>query len=492
VSSAYVVRNTQELAALARRVQQARLRLREAEHAWAKGGCTPRARAEVRLREAKLSTAERRMCEARRAFLAAVDDEESRGAPLEAEPALSSSGFVTFARRQDALASFGARDAGVNVRGLDIAQAPGPDDVIYADLRSDAHKNRPWKVAAGYVLLVAVFLFYFPLVLLVMPMATLSRMESYAPAMASTIRSVSMVAHVWDGVMDSFLLNILMSFLPACVMFIIRRFLCLASHSRQQHALQRWYYWFLVLFVLLVHAIGASLLGTGLVLLRDPLSFFPLLGDSLPKVCHFYLNFLAAQWAVQSMEAMRIPNLLKFLYYRRRYGEHVAREQAEPEDQDYDGIGARSARLTLLLVTALVFGTLQPLVCVVALATFAVARANYGYLLVFAETRKPDAGGACWCAQLLHVLEGLLVYTALMLGMARRHLGPSLLIGGAFVLAAVHVLRFRWGLRRLGRLPEHPEEPGPAARRAGAHYVQPELAEPPARAGPPKRAAHKG
>merc|ERR1719329_1149503 len=71
----------------------------------------------------------------------------------------------------------------------------------------------------------------------------------------------------------------------------------------------------------------------------------------------------------------------------------IAHDLAEPEDQDYYGMGSRSARFTIMLVIAIVFCTLSPLMTVLALINSGLCRLFYGYLFNYAETVKSDLGG---------------------------------------------------------------------------------------------------
>merc|ERR1719440_1029291 len=52
---------------------------------------------------------------------------------------------------------------------------------------------------------------------------------------------------------------------------------------------------------------------------------------------------------------------------------------------------------------------------------FALARLSYGYLVVFAETKKPDLGGVFFVSKLHHMFLGLGIYNILMIGV----LSPS-------------------------------------------------------------------
>merc|ERR1719387_419972 len=131
---------------------------------------------------------------------------------------------------------------------------------------------------------------------------------------------------------------------------------------------------------------------------------------------HFYLNFLPMQWVTHAQNLMRIANLGKYKAWSLVYGEDKGKEKSEPEDQDYYGLGSRSARFTFMLVLTLTFCLLSPLITMLGFVNFWVCRKCYGYLCVFCETKKPDLGGFFYVSQLVHVSEGLFIYIILMGG----------------------------------------------------------------------------
>merc|ERR1719323_2372673 len=98
-------------------------------------------------------------------------------------------------------------------------------------------------------------------------------------------------------------------------------------------------------------------------------------------------------WGTLALNLTRYFNVFKFLTLSSVCREERARELAEPEDQDWYGFGGRSARFTESMVIGLLFCSLSPLIILLTLVNFAICRAVYGYLLVFAETRKSDLGG---------------------------------------------------------------------------------------------------
>merc|ERR1719195_1035611 len=114
------------------------------------------------------------------------------------------------------------------------------------------------------------------------------------------------------------------------------------------------------------------------------------------------------------MNLTRYFPLIKYQAFSKIYGEEDARGMAEPEDQDYYGIGSRSARFTINMVIAIVFGTLCPWISPLAFINFAACRLYYGYLIPFAETKKPDLGGVFWVHMLKHLHIGSLIYILVM------------------------------------------------------------------------------
>jgi hypothetical protein len=475
VSSAYLVRNTGDLPELMQSVEEAKLKVFEVKHRWEQDGYPESGRADVSEGEAELAAATLRFDDARGCVLKAIDKEGAGGPRSEDGSMFSSVGFVTFNEQTDAMLALETIGDTQHQVDLKISQPADPTDIIFAALQGEAEKNILRNSIIGYGLLSLLFFQFVPLVMFIIPIAKVSTMERHLPHFVWLLRKIPGAVQMWDGLTESFLLNILMSFVPTLMMLIFTRFFTLASNSHRQLKLQRWYFWFLTIFVLLVHAVGTTLWTTWVTLVREPWQLFGLLGDNLPRASQFYLNFIASQWAVQSLEAVRIANLAKFLWYRRKYPEAVARDLAEPEDQDYDGIGARSSRVTLSLVVTIVFSTLCPMVCVVGVLNFAMARAIYGYLIVFAETKKPDLGGHFWDTQLQHVLQGLVIYVALMIGVSTHHPWPCAMLNAAMVFVIVTIYQFRQQFRWQIPTPEQLRTSVGDVRFVGVSYVQPEL-----------------
>merc|ERR1719387_1572132 len=162
------------------------------------------------------------------------------------------------------------------------------------------------------------------------------------------------------------------------------------------------------------------------------------------------MNWITFQWVAVCMDLSRYAVLCKFFVTSKSYDQDVAIELAEPEDTDFYGIGGRQGRFALQLVVALVFSTLTPMILVVSVLDFALRRIVYGYLLVFAETRKPDLGGVAWVLTLEQVQQSLLIYWVLMVGVLAHRansVGPVLLAAPSLFFGIYMYLRFTSSLK---------------------------------------------
>jgi len=205
------------------------------------------------------------------------------------------------------------------------------------------------------------------------------------------------------------------------------RFFILKSKNWCQLKLQNWYFWFQVFFVILVTAVGTNLFKFVESVAKNPPSLAMKLADQMPKASHFYMHYLILQCTLQVWGLIRSAQLGKFLAASTIFDEEEARHVAEPEDQDYYGIGSRSARLTIVLLIGIIFSTQSPLIAVLSMAFFFVARLVYGYLIVFAETRKPDLGGAFFVLQLQHLQVGLGFFCIFMTGVLTAKAAPNII-----------------------------------------------------------------
>lgn len=233
-------------------------------------------------------------------------------------------------------------------------------------------------------------------------------------------------------------------------MLLIKQFWTLKSGAWAQLKLQNRYFVFLVTFVICITTVGVSVQRTLKEIIETPSHLLPLMAESLPAASHFYLNYVLVGCFSVVLELLRVVPCITFFFYTRCTSSDVetARSLSEPEDQDFYGMGARSARVALIMVLAIVFSTVQPLMVVFACLYFFCCNIVYAYLFVFAETKKPDLGGAFWLCCLKHLLFALCLYVALMIGILSAQ-GRAGQYAAAGVAPLFVVLSLSWD--RLGQ-----------------------------------------
>lgn len=474
VKSARLVKSTGKLLSLTKKKKELELEVEQIAHKLKSDKDNKDLQDSAKTKKEQLQAAEGELKKERKDV-----DESTKTSPLEFN---LTKGFVTFNSRRDAeLAKMMKFTYESDQYVVEIP--PDPSDILWADLQMNP--LHAWIMSiAGYACIAGVFWAYLPTVVAIAYYTSLETLAEYSATFKSMADDPSTAA-LWDGLVNALALQLLMGFVPTFFMIIFSTFFCIKSGNSLQHKIQDWYFYFQVIFVLLVTAIGSSLLDTLEELAEDPTSIVYLLASTLPLASHFYLNYLPLQWVTHAQNMLRLANLFKFKAFSATLGEAVAVKKAEPEDQDYYGLGSRSARFTFMLVLTLTFCTLSPLITMLGFVNFWVCRKCYGYLCVFCETKKPDLGGFFYVSQLHHVSEGLFIYIILMTGVLLERdltMWPGLIAASGLIFQYLSYNRFktifRWETLSFEDLKKFDVGGSKAERRdPTGEYVQPELVE---------------
>uniref|UniRef100_A0A7S2NDN8 CSC1/OSCA1-like 7TM region domain-containing protein n=1 Tax=Alexandrium andersonii TaxID=327968 RepID=A0A7S2NDN8_9DINO len=360
---------------------------------------------------------------------------------------------------------------GDDVEQWEMFQAPQATDILWADLTQD-DTAKEVRMAIGYALVVLLYFVYMPLVV---------GITNVAKWLDFSQIGLGMVQPFWQGFAPTLGLQFMVAFLPTFLILIFKSFFTCRAEAWQQHKLQIWYFWFQVVFVLLATAVGQNVRGFTQTIVNDPMQIFSELAATMPYATHFYMNFLVLQWMSHGMVFTRYIPLFKFKVAMGLYDEKDSKAFAEPEDQDYYGMGSRSARWSIAMAISIVFGTLCPPINVLGFLTMYLCRIVYGYLFVYAETRKSDTGGAFFVTQMQHMFVTAILYCILMLGVlfARADsYGPGIIAAPALVWTVGSLYKFngyRWEQMPIQELVLVGDT---SKKREGlGKYVQPEMLE---------------
>jgi len=345
-----------------------------------------------------------------------------------------------------------------------VTQADPAPDIIWSDLKV-SEESKGAKKTIGYALVLLAYMAFTPFCVWVTGLADKVDVGVFQP--------------LWALYAPTLGLLIFLSFIPTVLIRIFELMFNFQTEIVNQQQLQIYYFWFMFFFVVLVTAVGSSFKQFGEALLEDPLHFPLVLADKLPATSHYYLNFIASQWLTHGLNLTRYIQISKYLGFRKIWDDEDARRMAEPEDQDYYGMGSRSARFTTNMLIVLVFGIISPFMGVLGWINFFLCRLIYGYLVVYAESRKTDSGGVFYVKQLEHTYFGLFIFTLLMTGIFSKRSPTSIPI----TCAVSSFLFLFWSWRKFklvawvnlpwSQLVEIPEAKHREA--TGGDYVQPEL-----------------
>mmetsp|Transcript_54561 Transcript_54561/g.157836 ORF Transcript_54561/g.157836 Transcript_54561/m.157836 type:complete len:911 (+) Transcript_54561:150-2882(+) len=324
------------------------------------------------------------------------------------------SAFVTFHTRYDACMAIRMVPFTPDREELKVTHAPDPADIVYKDFTTDRMHAKLF-CALGYALLVGLAFVFLPTISFISAKSKTSALAEYFPIVGELERDYPKIASLWNGIAGALGLNIVLGFLPTMLVLITSSCFRLKAYAWAQQLLQRWYFMFLIIFQLFVVTISSSLEAATMDTIENPLSLIHKLSYGMCRTTHFFLSVFVIQWASVGMEVTRYIQLIKYILWKNACeSPEEAHKFAEPEDQDYYGMGARTARYTCFFVIGLVFVSLCPLLCIIAFIYFLFIRLLIAYQVVFAETKKPDLGGEFWVTSMKHCQFGLLVYIMVM------------------------------------------------------------------------------
>lgn len=361
----------------------------------------------------------------------------------------ATNGFVTFKTRrasQKALSTRLRADDGSFVMSV----PPDPTDIIWSDLAMPAVERDALQFI-GWGLIAGLFFAFMPIVLAISNLANIENIEKI-PFMHSALAPggfLESFKSTITGQLASLGLTFMMSMLPTFLMWIFNGFFYMKANRWAQLELQKFYFWFLVFFVLLTTSVGSSVFDFLSEMAQSPFMIFSILAEKMPLTTHFYMNYVVMQWVTHSMNITRYINVTKFFIFARFCDRERARALSEPEDQDYYGMGSRSARFTLIFIIGVVFGTICPLLCFFTFINFFLCRGIYGYLMNYAEQRKPDIGGLHWAEQMDHAHIGVVIYIILMTGILLQRattIGPGVVSAVSFLWWAISYYKFSHSL----------------------------------------------
>lgn len=300
-----------------------------------------------------------------------------------------------------------------------LAVAPDSHDIIWNSIGQTNLELQARKYTV-FATVVALFLFWFPVVVLINSIANVQTLRLVFP-------NITLLGRSWlvmiQGFMSTIALKGFMALLPTIFYWLGLMEGCVYE-SQVQSSIQHRLFLFNFMFVLLVTIVGQSVFSVADQLLTTPSGrVFEVLADALPMASDFYLNYLTLHLLVLGMHLSRVTDIVKFkcLQFVLSTEEAAARIHDPAES-----VGSLYARWTIVFGIGVVFATVQPVMVPVCGFVFFVAACVFQYRLLYVEPWKWDSGGVHWPQALTHICCALLLFQFTILGVfTRRHMGQT-------------------------------------------------------------------
>mmetsp|Transcript_60085 Transcript_60085/g.143163 ORF Transcript_60085/g.143163 Transcript_60085/m.143163 type:complete len:785 (+) Transcript_60085:135-2489(+) len=348
----------------------------------------------------------------------------------------------------------------------EISRPPEPLDIQWHDLQQDPNAETV-RTVLGWSLTIGLMFAYLPAVIGIQNLA-------------NTITFPGMIDRLWKLVAPTMGTLIMVAMLPTFLLLIFKMCFTLTGAQFSQSKLQKWYFWFQMLFLVLIAAIGRDFTSFARSA-AQPVELIRQMADTLPTSTHFFMNYFTLAYMTKALVLLRHVPLMKFLLASRIWPPEEAKKLAEPEDQDYYGTGGRMSRWTIFLAIGIIYGTMSPPVNVLAFLLFAEIRLSYGFLLPFAEKKKPSTGGEFWVTSLYHIQIANIIYGLVMAGILLRRsytMWPCYftLPAPIFVILSQYRFfkKFQWESLPMGRMMEA-DKKNIKPRQLEGDYRQPAL-----------------
>ncbi|KAF2239873.1 DUF221-domain-containing protein [Viridothelium virens] len=247
------------------------------------------------------------------------------------------------------------------------------------------------------------------------------------------------VLGVVNGLLPSILLAVLMALLP---MFL--RYMAKVSGDPSQSAIelstQNYYFAFQVVQVFLVATIGSAASSSVVQIIKNPASVTSLLSQQIPKASNFYLSYIILQGlGVVAGTLVSITGLVVAFALAKILDTTPRKMYKRWSTLGSMGMGTVYPIYTNLLVIAMCYACIAPLVLAFAAIGLALFWLAYKYEFLFVMDVGADAKGLFYPRALQHLFVGLYIAELCLVGLFAIQLGHPGAIG-PFIMMIIAVI----------------------------------------------------
>jgi hypothetical protein len=347
-----------------------------------------------------------------------ADTKTHKNTVLSHEYPLLSSAFITFNQQIAAHIALNAlshhepyRMAG---RYADVA----PDDVIWGNLGMNAYEQKV-RMIISYAATAGLIIFWAIPVAFIGILSNIHGLCVTYSWLAWLCKLPSVVVGIIQGVLPAVLLAVLMMLLPI-ILRLLARFEGIPKRTGLELSLMSRYFIFQVVHSFLIVTISSGIVAALPGLAKNPGSAVSILAQNLPQASVFFLTYIILQ-GLSGTAAGFLQLVTLILYYvkliilgstpRSIYGlKYGARSVAW---------GTLYPTITLLVVIALAYSIIAPIINGLFFVAFALFYLMYKYLFlwVFEQPISSDTGGLFFPKAIKHIFVGLYIQQVCLAGL---------------------------------------------------------------------------
>lgn len=255
----------------------------------------------------------------------------------------------------------------------------------------------------------------------------------------------SLIRRALEGLLPSILLSLLMS-LPPKIIAMLGRFAGFATVGEVENYVQGYYFWFRIIQVFLVAALGSTASSILMQIYANPSSSTTILAKRLPGASNFYFSYLVVQGLNESAFVLLNVYGLFLKCVLTRFLDDTPRKRLRRQKGCFEiSIATVSATCSSLLVIALCYAPAAPLMLCFAALAFTMFYLAYRYNLHFTAIPVANTGGKLYVRALQHTMVGVYIGELFLIGLltisavdGRKVKGPLILAGALLACTVLY------------------------------------------------------
>ncbi|OQO08933.1 hypothetical protein B0A48_05823 [Cryoendolithus antarcticus] len=203
---------------------------------------------------------------------------------------------------------------------------------------------------------------------------------------------------------------------------------------------QAWYFSFQVFQIFLVTTFSSGAAAVASQIIQNPQSAPDLLASSVPKASNFYLTYFLIQGLTSAASnVLNSSDLMEYLFYQHFWNKTPREQFTEYSRMKGISYGSLFPKFTNLLVIAIAYSCIAPLVLGFATVGLALYYLSYRYNLLYVCQSKIDTKGEMYKRALQQMMTGIYLAELSLIGLfsARKAAIQTVLIIVLLIITAI-------------------------------------------------------